>query len=134
MISFKFVVTTNQSIYGSTSRCGGDGPQPVGCGQASILRGQSHIGIPAGCFSEIDPGPCSQDLVRIYFDTNTYQCKPFSYSGCGGNTNRFLSIKNCYKLCHPYYRQRFITLGVDTDIMDMENVEKSLNPRVDLKQ
>lgn len=20
--------------------------------------------------------------------------------------NRFISVKNCYKLCHPYYRQR----------------------------
>ena len=23
-----------------------------------------------------------------------------------------MSIKNCYKLCHPYYRQRFISLSV----------------------
>lgn len=27
-------------------------------------------------------------------------------TGCGGNMNRFVSVKNCYKLCHPYYRQR----------------------------
>lgn len=28
--------------------------------------------------------------------------------GCGGNMNRFVSVKNCYKLCHPYYRQQVI--------------------------
>ena len=30
------------------------------------------------------------------------------YTGCGGNMNRFVSVKNCYKLCHPYYRQQVI--------------------------
>lgn len=36
----------------------------------------------------------------------------YNFPGCGGNANRFVSIKNCYKLCHPYYRQRFIRLGL----------------------
>jgi hypothetical protein len=30
--------------------------------------------------------------------------KPFIGIGCGGNANRFVSTKNCYYMCHPYYR------------------------------
>ena len=49
-----------------------------------------------------DSGTCSKDLARIYYDHETRTCKPFSYTGCGGNANRFQSIKNCYRICHPY--------------------------------
>ncbi len=104
-----------ESISGSSSTCG-PSSKSVACGKAVVLRGQSHIGIPAACFLKVDPGPCSQDLVRIYYDSKTYSCKAFSYSGCGGNANRFVSVKNCYKLCHPYYRQRFIGLGADNAV------------------
>ena len=113
-----------------TCQCG-PGVDPVECGKAAGLRAQSHIGIPRACFNRPDPGPCTQDLIRIYYDHKTYQCKWFSFSGktimilfeylsctiigCGGNANRFVSIKNCYKLCHPYYRQRFISLNVPQD-------------------
>ena len=27
--------------------------------------------------------------------------------------NRFVSVKNCYKLCHPYYRQRSVDIVDD---------------------
>ena len=97
--------------------------------QTSIVPGPSHIGIPSACFLRVDPGPCGRDIVRVYYDHKTYTCKAFSYSGlsfnllvgelvlmrgiycntgCGGNMNRFVSVKNCYKLCHPYYRQQVI--------------------------
>ncbi|KAI1278371.1 hypothetical protein HDE_14289 [Halotydeus destructor] len=75
-------------------------------GKAAVLTGPAHIGMPSACFQRVDPGPCGNDIVRIYYDHKTFTCKAFSYSGCGGNMNRFVSVKNCYKLCHPYYRQR----------------------------
>lgn len=125
----------------------------INCPDGFALKGQTHIGIPAACFLSVDAGPCSQDLVRIYYDSKTFTCKSFSYSGiyknkwfsnheenkfnemyyylgCGGNANRFVSVKNCYKLCHPYYRQRFIGLAVDQAVgikVDQEiNSEKCI--------
>ena len=41
------------------------------------------------------------DIIRIYYNPVLQQCLPFSWSGDGGNANRFISIKNCYEICHP---------------------------------
>lgn len=43
-------------------------------------------------------------------------------TGCGGNANRFISVKNCYKLCHPYYRQRPVSQ------MDMPTAPAAMTP------
>ena len=61
----------------------------------SLIRGVSHIGIPSACFLKADPGPCSKDLIRIYFDFKTYSCKAFSYSGLTSE-RYFNSIINSY--------------------------------------
>uniref|UniRef100_A0A158PC57 Kunitz/Bovine pancreatic trypsin inhibitor domain protein n=1 Tax=Angiostrongylus cantonensis TaxID=6313 RepID=A0A158PC57_ANGCA len=37
-----------------------------------------------------------------YFDRPTRSCRPFSYSGCGGNENRFLTLSQCENLCEPF--------------------------------
>ncbi|CAG2172574.1 unnamed protein product [Oppiella nova] len=48
-----------------------------------------------------DTGTGTQDIVRIYYNPVLQQCLPFSWSSVGGNANRFISIKNCYEICHP---------------------------------
>ncbi len=48
-----------------------------------------------------DRGRGKRDIVRIYYNPVLQQCLPFSWSGTGGNANRFISIKNCYEICHP---------------------------------
>ena len=50
-------------------------------GEAAILTGQTHIGVPAACFQRVDPGPCGRDIIRVFYDHKTYTCKAFSYSG-----------------------------------------------------
>ena len=50
-------------------------------GKAAILTGPAHVGVPAACFQRVDPGPCGNDVVRVYYDHKTYTCKAFSYSG-----------------------------------------------------
>ncbi|RWS18585.1 tissue factor pathway inhibitor 2-like protein [Leptotrombidium deliense] len=58
--------------------------------------------IPIECYSPPDSGFCDRDIIRIYYDPESRTCKPFSFSGCGGNPNRFVSIINCYRICHPF--------------------------------
>ena len=48
-----------------------------------------------------DRGHGFRDIVRIYYNPVLQTCLPFSWSGEGGNANRFVSIKNCYEICHP---------------------------------
>ncbi|XP_022241638.1 papilin-like, partial [Limulus polyphemus] len=44
-------------------------------------------------------GPCREKLTRWYFDFMTEQCKEFTFSGCQGNRNQFLSRKQCENIC-----------------------------------
>ncbi|CAG2122930.1 unnamed protein product, partial [Medioppia subpectinata] len=81
------------------------------CGKAAIIRGETHIGMPAVCYQRVDPGPCGRDLIRVYYDARINRCIHFSFSGCGGNANRFVSIKNCYHICNPGLRTRRVTAG-----------------------
>lgn len=36
---------------------------------------------------------------RWYFDMSTRACRGFSYSGCGGNHNRFPNSQMCNAVC-----------------------------------
>ena len=40
---------------------------------------------------ERDDGKCKQTMGQYFFDRREGKCKPFVYSGCGGNDNRFNS-------------------------------------------
>ncbi|CAF0776140.1 unnamed protein product [Adineta ricciae] len=44
-------------------------------------------------------GSCKRSIKRFTYDANHRQCVPFTYSGCGGSTNRFFRQKQCEKLC-----------------------------------
>jgi hypothetical protein len=96
------------------------------CAQAAIIRLPTQIGVPSVCYLRVDPGPCGRDLIRVYYDSRVNRCKHFSFSGlnepiaafhsltlccegCGGNANRFVSIKNCYHICNPGYRTRILS-------------------------
>ena len=51
------------------------------------------------CQLEPDVGPCDAALNRWYFNSTTGQCEPFTYGGCGGNANRYLSQALCMSAC-----------------------------------
>jgi hypothetical protein len=46
-----------------------------------------------------DPGACGDSIQRYYFDPTAYTCLPFTYSGCGGNGNNFLTVSQCRVYC-----------------------------------
>ncbi|KAI5647018.1 kunitz/Bovine pancreatic trypsin inhibitor domain-containing protein [Phthorimaea operculella] len=53
------------------------------------------------CRLQPDFGGCNEYHPRFYFDVTDRQCKGFSYSGCGGNMNRFSSFQLCSAVCMP---------------------------------
>ncbi|CAO2577770.1 WAP four-disulfide core domain protein 8 [Lemmus lemmus] len=46
-----------------------------------------------------DTGDCHDSLTRWYFDSEKHHCRPFTYSGCHGNSNNFLSKMDCKNAC-----------------------------------
>ena len=46
-------------------------------------------------------GDCQAALLRYYYDPCTAQCLPFTYGGCGGNANNFLTLEERLSACSP---------------------------------
>eukprot|EP00105_Crassostrea_gigas_P021089 XP_011440101.1 PREDICTED: BPTI/Kunitz domain-containing protein 5-like [Crassostrea gigas] len=42
--------------------------------------------------------------LRYYWERESGLCRPFWYSGCSGNHNRFASIEYCQRVCDVNYR------------------------------
>ncbi|WKY11344.1 hypothetical protein Q1695_003144 [Nippostrongylus brasiliensis] len=59
----------------------------------------------------VDKGTCSRDLIRYYYDPTVDECKRFSYSGCGGNANRFMRRTNCRSRCVKGTTHKPVPLG-----------------------
>ncbi|NXR40817.1 TFPI1 inhibitor, partial [Zosterops hypoxanthus] len=55
--------------------------------------------IPSLCMTPMDRGLCRAKELRFFYDYSTGKCRPFSYSGCGGNENNFISRKSCLRIC-----------------------------------
>ncbi|CAM2105418.1 tissue factor pathway inhibitor 2 isoform X1 [Caretta caretta] len=54
---------------------------------------------PLLCYSPKDEGLCSSSVTRYYYNSKSQSCEEFSYTGCGGNANNFVSKKDCYSIC-----------------------------------
>eukprot|EP00079_Xenopus_tropicalis_P028944 XP_012823997.1 PREDICTED: kunitz-type protease inhibitor 2 isoform X2 [Xenopus tropicalis] len=44
-------------------------------------------------------GPCRASFRRWYYDVTTATCVAFTYGGCRGNKNNYLSVEDCVKNC-----------------------------------
>ncbi|XP_072329125.1 mambaquaretin-5-like [Scyliorhinus torazame] len=51
------------------------------------------------CLLPLDEGTCSRYTLRWYYHRKTDKCRPFIYSGCTGNTNRFQTQEDCEQRC-----------------------------------
>lgn len=51
------------------------------------------------CSQPLDPGPCTQNYIKYYYDAVSGRCEQFSYGGCEGSGNRFSTIEECETLC-----------------------------------
>lgn len=51
----------------------------------------------------------AQPIIRFFFDSNRGSCQPFSYHGCGGNANNFISIVQCQSFCGGFATTDFVS-------------------------
>lgn len=51
------------------------------------------------CLLPPDDGPCRALVPRWYYDRYTQTCQEFTYGGCHGNANNFLTLDDCEKSC-----------------------------------
>ena len=61
------------------------------------------------------PGNCRASSPRWFFNRKTKQCEPFSYGGCNGNLNNFLSEYDCWKGCRGKRHARLVNAFVVID-------------------
>ncbi|HMJ11258.1 MAG TPA: BPTI/Kunitz domain-containing protein [Polyangiaceae bacterium] len=84
------------SATGGSSGVGGDG---VGGTFIGVSGQAGSGGFQERCTLPQDPGPCVAAFPAYFHDAATGLCLPFTYGGCGGNTNRFESIQDCQASC-----------------------------------
>lgn len=65
------------------------------------------------CLLPMEEGSCGRYTLRWYFSSQVQACRPFIYSGCEGNGNRFLHLEECEEIClgetqgtHPLKKER----------------------------
>nr|CAD2169296.1 unnamed protein product [Meloidogyne enterolobii] len=51
------------------------------------------------CNLRPDVGKCEGHFDSFYYELATGQCERFTYSGCGGNANRFNTLDECQAVC-----------------------------------
>uniref|UniRef100_A0A4W3IIJ5 BPTI/Kunitz inhibitor domain-containing protein n=1 Tax=Callorhinchus milii TaxID=7868 RepID=A0A4W3IIJ5_CALMI len=51
------------------------------------------------CSQPMDEGSCSLYVLLWYYYPESSECRPFVYSGCGGNNNHFASKQECMDRC-----------------------------------
>ncbi|KAM3927676.1 tissue factor pathway inhibitor 2 isoform 2-T2 [Leptodactylus fuscus] len=54
---------------------------------------------PSFCYNPKDEGSCSASVTRYFFNIESKVCEEFTYTGCGGNSNNFVRIEDCNKVC-----------------------------------
>ncbi|KAL3072028.1 hypothetical protein niasHT_035710 [Heterodera trifolii] len=64
-----------------------------------ICRDPEGVSSESICTLPLVVGTCTAFVTRYYFDASSGKCKPFQYSGCGGNENNFQSLQSCHSTC-----------------------------------
>uniref|UniRef100_A0A665UXZ1 BPTI/Kunitz inhibitor domain-containing protein n=1 Tax=Echeneis naucrates TaxID=173247 RepID=A0A665UXZ1_ECHNA len=74
----------------------GSGP----CTHSRVRRAPEHQPVLEDlCQLPMDEGSCGRYTMRWYFNSQAQACRPFIYSGCEGNDNRFLHQEECEEVC-----------------------------------
>ncbi|XP_013988307.2 collagen alpha-1(VII) chain isoform X6 [Salmo salar] len=60
------------------------------------VKGQAPVD---PCVLPLEEGNCGRFTLRWYFNSQVQACRPFIYSGCEGNANRFLQQETCEERC-----------------------------------
>ncbi|XP_078692876.1 uncharacterized protein LOC144922725 [Branchiostoma floridae x Branchiostoma belcheri] len=78
-------------------------PQPGPAVETPRKTPRPEVEVPSymgdACILPAEPGPCQESHSRWHFDPVSRVCQEFQYGGCGGNTNRFGSWRECTIEC-----------------------------------
>lgn len=77
-------------------------PQPT-----KVTRFLEYRG-PSLCKTPADRGLCRANETRFYFDFSIRKCRPFLYTGCGGNENNFISKEECITACKKGFLRKTV--------------------------
>lgn len=55
----------------------------------------------ANCQLPAVAGPCRSEYTRFAYDSRARTCVGFTYGGCRGNENNFLTFEECMNACQP---------------------------------
>lgn len=55
--------------------------------------------VTAGCFYPPETGRCRASLPRYFYNRTSQTCELFTYGGCDGNPNRFMTLEECNAAC-----------------------------------
>lgn len=58
------------------------------------------------CEQPLDAGPCRGSFPRWFYNDQTGECDSFTYGGCQGNKNRFVTKEACQNSC--YHKKRIL--------------------------
>lgn len=64
--------------------------------QHNLISGASY---PERCGAEPDVGPCRAMFPHWYYDSKVGRCRGFTYGGCRGNQNNYVSEQSCMDTC-----------------------------------
>ncbi|KIH54384.1 Kunitz/Bovine pancreatic trypsin inhibitor domain protein [Ancylostoma duodenale] len=76
------------------------------------------------CKHDVDAGECNGVFQRFAFDTESGECRPFTYGGCGGNGNNFATLAECRIKCQKGNGNNFATIQECRNVC----VKKVCNP------
>jgi hypothetical protein len=75
---------------------GGEAGSPGSAGEGGM---GGLGGGPAVCELPFDDGPCDGAIPVYFHNAKTGRCEPAVYGGCGGNENRFSTMRACEQAC-----------------------------------
>jgi len=69
------------------------------CASVGLCNKSGDWRLPESCAQPSLPGFCRALMPSYFFNTDSGMCEKFNYGGCGGNSNRFETLKQCEDRC-----------------------------------
>ena len=79
------------------------------------------------CMEPLEPGPCTENIERYYFDEDMGKCMSFKFGGCHGNRNNFESKEECETTCHSLIESVETAKPKEIDMGNIDLTEKAFS-------